>query len=235
MTDDSWLRPLRRRTVARWAGWAFRQESLFRRLQFDAIHGSRFTGRTMDVGGTSTSSYYKRMSFEGGIDSININPKLKPTVVHDLNQAIPLAGASYDNVISLNTFEHVLNEEMAISEAVRILKPGGSLMIIIPWMYREHSSPHDYHRHTGRWWFTTLERLGCCDIAVAPLAWSSHTAALALRGNGLATRVLSGVLGLFPVIRDRLCGSPSPARSTEIAKTALGWHITARKRALATA
>ena len=37
---------------------------------------------------------------------------------------MPIASDSYDNIISLNTFEHIENDTLAIAESVRVLKPG---------------------------------------------------------------------------------------------------------------
>ena len=47
-------------------------------------------------------------------------------------QAIPLAEASVDVVVSFETIEHVSNPAAFLDECLRILKPGGSLIISTP-------------------------------------------------------------------------------------------------------
>jgi len=44
--------------------------------------------------------------------------------------AIPFAGDYFDVVMSKNFFEHVYNPDLALAEQVRVLKPGGYLIII---------------------------------------------------------------------------------------------------------
>ncbi len=45
-------------------------------------------------------------------------------------EAMPFADASYDVVTSMNSLDHVSNLKQSISEICRVMKPGGSLLLI---------------------------------------------------------------------------------------------------------
>jgi SAM-dependent methyltransferase len=55
---------------------------------------------------------------------------------------LPFADASFDAVLSTDTFEHVMDLDLAFSEIARVLKPGGSLLTRFGPLFR---SPHGYH------------------------------------------------------------------------------------------
>ena len=54
----------------------------------------------------------------------------------------------FETVVCLETLEHVKHPWRAISEAHRILKPGGSLLISVPFRLPIHGYPSDYWRMT---------------------------------------------------------------------------------------
>lgn len=64
--------------------------------------------------------------------------------VHDL----PFRDNSADAVISEFMFEHLKNPRLAVSEILRVLKPGGMVYISTPFIIGYHSSPGDYYRWT---------------------------------------------------------------------------------------
>lgn len=163
-----------RPTWRRWLQLSSGKYSILRSLEYEQLHGLRLSGRTLDVGGGQHNSYYQLFKVDGVIESINISPKIGPTYIGDLNFPLPIATNSYDNVISLNTFEHIRNDTQAIAEAIRVLKPGGHFHFVIPFLYRVHGSPFDYHRHTAAWWIEYLIDCGLSpeNIFVEPLVWS---------------------------------------------------------------
>jgi len=55
---------------------------------------------------------------------------------------LPFAEASFDAVLSTDTFEHVMDLDVAFSEIARVLKPGGSLLTRFGPLF---NSPHGYH------------------------------------------------------------------------------------------
>jgi SAM-dependent methyltransferase len=61
---------------------------------------------------------------------------------------IPLPAASKDTVFSTQVLEHVADHRKMISEAFRILKPGGKLILSCPMYWEHHEEPYDYFRFT---------------------------------------------------------------------------------------
>ena len=78
--------------------------------------------------------------------SLHENPYLD---VHaDLNRPLPLADATMDTVLLTDVLEHVARPEPLIRETARVLRPGGKLVVTVPFFYRLHEEPHDYRRYT---------------------------------------------------------------------------------------
>jgi SAM-dependent methyltransferase len=84
--------------------------------------------------------------------------------------------------MSLSTLEHIRRDQEALSEMWRILRPGGLLVLAVPFLYRVHGSPSDFHRHTAEWWHRALSDLGCPgeSIVIEPMAWDVLAAGLSL-------------------------------------------------------
>ena len=64
-------------------------------------------------------------------------------------ETIPLDDASIDAVLSTQTLEHVPNPDRIVAEWVRILRPGGNLLLTVPFMWPEHEMPYDFQRYTA--------------------------------------------------------------------------------------
>lgn len=154
------MKMIRKRTWPRWKKIWASNSSLWRTLTYDIVEEIELTGLTLDIGAGKKNSYHHLLKSTGEIETINIDPSVDPTYVFDLNKPIPLESAIYDNVISLNTFEHIYEDELAISEAIRLLKPGGSFHFFVPFLYKIHAEPNDYHRQTGFWWNRKLLEYG---------------------------------------------------------------------------
>ncbi len=166
--------------------------SMFRTLEYERIRGISLKGLTLDVGGGEINSYLNLFKIEGKVDSVNIDPKMAPTFLLDLNEKLVIPDNYYDNVISLNTLEHIYRDEFAIREIHRVLKPGGKAIIVVPFLYRLHGSPSDFHRHTAYWWEKIFisTGFGKDTIKIDPLGWD-------VLGTGFALTELWSLPG-FP-------------------------------------
>ena len=60
----------------------------------------------------------------------------------------PVADADADTVLATETLEHVVNPSHFMREAHRCLRPGGKLILTVPFAARWHFVPHDYWRFT---------------------------------------------------------------------------------------
>ena len=65
-----------------------------------------------------------------------------------LNGPLPFPDGSFDTFISTDVLEHIREPVIAWSEMAWVLRPGGKLIVSVPFPYSLHEEPHDYHRHT---------------------------------------------------------------------------------------
>jgi len=204
------LEPLKP-TLKRFRAINTRKMSILRALEHEIISRIEVHGKTLDLGGGSRASYNDIIQNKGTIDSINVSPEYHPTYLTDANKPWPVADALYDNVISFNTLEHLWNDTFALSEALRVLKPGGTLHIIVPFLYRVHGSPYDFHRHTHEAWQLILEQNGIPEELqkIEPVVWDSMATAFSFveltRLNIFKPlALLVGVLRCLTIKGDRL-------------------------------
>ena len=60
----------------------------------------------------------------------------------------PVEDASVDLVLATETLEHIPDPAVFLAEARRVLRPGGRLLLTVPFAARWHYIPHDYWRFT---------------------------------------------------------------------------------------
>ncbi len=67
----------------------------------------------------------------------------------DLNKPIDfIKSNSMDTVLCTDVLEHINKPTVLFPEMCRILKPGGTLILAVPFLYWIHDNEHDYHRYT---------------------------------------------------------------------------------------
>jgi SAM-dependent methyltransferase len=69
-------------------------------------------------------------------------------VTHFDGTNIPFETDSVDHVLCTEVLEHVPDPSPLVAEVRRVLKPGGTALVTVPWSARCHYMPHDYHRFT---------------------------------------------------------------------------------------
>ena len=62
--------------------------------------------------------------------------------------ALPFRDASFDACVNVVTLEHVNDPALVLREIARALRPGGRLLLIVPFEWEEHQQPYDYFRFT---------------------------------------------------------------------------------------
>ncbi len=67
--------------------------------------------------------------------------------VADLER-VPLCDGTFDYVLCTETLEHVRRPARVLAELRRVLRPGGTLALSVPFLHPVHQAPHDYLRFT---------------------------------------------------------------------------------------
>lgn len=134
-----------------------------------------------------------------GVDWGNSLHDLKADIFADLNEPFPIENQVADTIISLSVLEHLREPQQFLNEALRILKPGGYMMLRVPFMYGVHEAPHDYYRFTCYGLEYMLKKAGFSNITVYPLTgfWVMWT----IKFNYQTRRMIRGPWPLRIVMR----------------------------------
>lgn len=62
---------------------------------------------------------------------------------------LPFCNESFDTVVAFQVLEHVPDPGRMMAEMVRVLAPGGRLVLTAPHIWGIHEEPADYYRFTG--------------------------------------------------------------------------------------
>jgi SAM-dependent methyltransferase len=84
---------------------------------------------------------------QDGVVNVDMMDYENVDIVCDIHH-LPFKDNSVDAVMSLAVLEHVREPAIVLKEVHRVLKPGGRVFSVIPFMQPFHASPHDYQRYT---------------------------------------------------------------------------------------
>jgi len=103
----------------------------------------------------------------------NLSRERSPHVQADAART-PFADGCFDAVICSELLEHVPEPGRVLSEAGRVLRPGGVLLVCVPFLFHVHADPYDYGRYTDYYWREALARAGFGPVQVEKqgLFWS---------------------------------------------------------------
>lgn len=89
-------------------------------------------------------------------------------LVADLNKTLPLCNEAADCIISFEVLEHLCEPGTMLSEAHRILRPGGILLLSVPFQWWVHEAPWDFYRYTRHGLEYLLTKAGFKEIVIYP-------------------------------------------------------------------
>lgn len=115
---------------------------------------------------------------------------IRADILADLNEALPIDSGVADTVVSLSVLEHLREPKTMISEAYRILKSGGHIVLQVPWQWWIHEAPHDYYRYTPYGLEYLFKNSGFVDIQIE--AQAGFFTMMTLKLNYFSLRLIRG-------------------------------------------
>jgi len=107
------------------------------------------------------ATVYHGLEIDQGRNRLNSN------VTHFYDgRTFPFYDNAYDFIICSQVLEHAFEPDLLLSEIYRVLEPGGSLLLTIPFFWPEHEQPYDSQRFTSFGLIRRLEKLGFHSITV---------------------------------------------------------------------
>jgi SAM-dependent methyltransferase len=122
-------------------------------------HRRDIRGHALEVGTTATLAQYGSPDLIRA-DALDLTPRDEVTVVADLSRADNLASNTYDCFVNQFTMHLIYDVEAALYHSIRMLKPGGVLLVNFPCV--DYYFPRGLDMFTGAplflfWWFTPIQ------------------------------------------------------------------------------
>lgn len=130
----------------------------------DAGCGTRDIGAFLRAKGVTAVTRYDVASVE-------------PDVVLGPLESMPFADASFDAVLCNAVLEHVADAEKATAELARVVRPGGHVVVAVPFLQPYHPCPGDYQRYTADGLAELGRRAGLAVVTVLPVHSGAQTLA----------------------------------------------------------
>lgn len=140
-------------------------------------------------------------------------------IEHNLSRTPwPLEDASFDTLLATDVLEHLPYPDSFFAEARRLLRPGGRLILGVPFMYWIHEGPHDYQRYTEH-----RLRLFCDDHELRVMTCEPY-------GGGLdvLVDVAGKALSSVPLLRAASAFMQVPATRRGVDVMPLGYVLVAQ-------
>lgn len=147
---------------------------------------------------------------------------------------IPEPDASFDVILCSEVFEHLPDSLIALDEFIRLLKPGGRLIITAPFASLVHFAPYHYATGYSRYWYEYhLPSKGLDIKELSPNGdWFSYVKQEILRLPGMARRygdwcwpfsyLVAGIGLIYFALRRKSSSAEDVA--------CFGWHCIALKK-----
>lgn len=204
-------------TVAR--DWSGRLRGMAHRLRHSVFHPQWVSFRFKEQAARETAALAGGDVLDIGCADSALRARLKPSVryvgldypgtatalyrtrpdVFGDAQRLPFRDASFDAVVVLDVLEHLPRPQACLTEMARVLRPGGSVLLHVPFAYPLHDRPFDFWRFTGHGLQTLAAGAGLHVQTLAARGHAVEGAALLLN-LALSQSLLAAVRRLRPAI-----------------------------------
>lgn len=121
--------------------------------------------------------------------SASVHPGARSVDIVASLDSLPMRDGAFEAIVCTQVLEHVADPATVLVELHRVLAPGGTLWITVPFVGELHEEPWDFYRYTSHGLRHLCEQAGFVDVHVAPLGGYFATMAQMARNAGLATGV----------------------------------------------
>ncbi len=129
----------------------------------------------LDVGGVKSQQRGKFKAPASGFNVIAVNISTDRDIdVRAEAARVPVVSNHFEWVLCSEVLEHVDEPLRVVAEIFRVLRPGGNVVITVPFLFRLHEDPVDIGRYTNWYWRRQLEKIGFHKITIEKqgLFWS---------------------------------------------------------------
>ena len=190
------------------------------------------TGLVLDLGGGGEPTYKRLLTISGHFINMDRIAEAIPTVVGDLESTYPFATGCADTAILFNTLEHVYDHQHVVNEMHRVLKPGGTALVYVPFIFPVHMHQtenflvDDYYRYTGSALDRMFAKAGFAKIDIEPMG-GLFLAISEFLGILITWRLIRFPGFLFCMLLERLYDCLRPDVSAQ--RYPLAYFVVARK------
>ena len=161
----------------------------------------RLTGKVLDLGCGSQPyrGLFGNAQYVGMELDTEQNRAAKPADVFYDGRTIPFADEWFDGLLCTQVLEHVPTPDGLLAEMRRVLRPGGLLLLTVPFVWEEHEKPWDFARYTSFGVRDLLERNGL-DVVEQHRTVPGGRAVVQLAAAAVAGRLRTGIPALNTLV-----------------------------------
>ena len=133
--------------------WYFHQHPMAFRLATEARHCIRqyAAGKTLDLGAGMLTWRKALITHGHGVQYTSLDLEKRHSgldIVADVCSGTDLPDGEFDTIFCSQVLEHVPHPHVFLTEAYRLCRPGGHLILSTPFLFYLHGKPYDYFRYT---------------------------------------------------------------------------------------
>jgi SAM-dependent methyltransferase len=165
-------------------------DSLNRRALYTFLAKHTLDGSIVDLGGSLNASYHPSLQGNNTFTVVNIDTNYGYDIYANLEQPLPMHNEQFDHALLLNVLEHIYSYTQLVAETYRVMKPGGTVLHLTPFLVQEHGCPYDYFRYTPQSLRQIYEEAGFTVQSIEPVCAGVFTTVYETSNFFVPTRFL---------------------------------------------
>lgn len=127
------------------------------------------TGRVLDLAAGRNPGNYRRFLAQASPQwiSLDLNSGNRPNIQANMDGSLPFRDGAFDSVVFYNGIYIADEPANVLGEILRVLRPGGRLIVAAPTIFEQVPEPYDYWRFTGDGLEKLLAAAGFASLRIA--------------------------------------------------------------------